>query len=142
MRASRLRPLRTYEAISPRYVHSSRPSQQPPLRGSLSHSLDACPRSLIVHEVGHIVQVQQVPEDERLAPALTREGRLQVAAQIGEELLPIIALGLSQEALLQIFNTWLDGTCTQLANFPADLRIEQWIHGRLTDGASLPMAKR
>src|SRR3989442_1387211 len=34
---------------------------------------------LIVHEVGHIVRVQQVPEAERLMPALTQENLLSVA---------------------------------------------------------------
>jgi hypothetical protein len=33
-----------------------------------------------------------------------------------------------QDLLMGFFDIWYQGVCTQLASFPADLRIEQWIH--------------
>lgn len=85
---------------------------------------------LIAHEVGHIVRLYQVPESERLMPALTREVRQRAAEQLAPHLVELMRLGLPEESLPEIFDVWLQGVGTQLANFPADLRIEAWIHDR------------
>lgn len=60
-------------------------------------------------------------------PALTTEARRRCAEQIAPELLAGLRRGIPEELLPQLFQVWFQGVCTQLANFPADLRIEAWI---------------
>ncbi len=52
---------------------------------------------LIVHEVGHIVRLHQVPEAERLMPAITQDTRRMVVQQIQGELATLLARGGSRE---------------------------------------------
>lgn len=83
---------------------------------------------LVVHEVGHLVRLYQVPEAERLRPALTPACRQGAAAQIIAELDQVVEYGLPEQVLPDVFEVWHHGVCIQVANFPADLRIEAWIH--------------
>jgi hypothetical protein len=63
-------------------------------------------------------------------PALTYASRRRTAEQLAPELFHLMYQGLPIEALPKLFDTWLEGVCGQLASFPADLRIEAWIHSR------------
>lgn len=85
---------------------------------------------LIAHEVGHLVRLYRVPEAERLMPALTRESRRRAAEELAPDLVEMMRLGMTEHTLPELFDIWLQGVGTQLANFPADLRIEAWIHER------------
>ncbi len=84
---------------------------------------------LVAHEVGHLVRLYAVPEDERLMPASTAASRQRAGERILVDLSQKVDLEqISITALREAFEVWHQGVCTQLANFPADLRIEQWIH--------------
>ena len=87
---------------------------------------------LIVHETGHIVRLYRVPESERLAAFVSQEHRryaaLQLAAQ--DEFIPLLADGLSPETIGDMMADWHEALAEQVANGPADLRIEQWIFER------------
>jgi hypothetical protein len=83
---------------------------------------------LVAHEIGHLVRLYQVPEAERLMPAVTPGSRLRAIEQLAPELLSLLDNGLRHEALVKLFDVWHQGVCQQLASFPADLRIEAWIH--------------
>ncbi len=85
---------------------------------------------LIVHEVGHIVRLHQVPETERLHTVLTPDARTTMARQVIRDLTPLLDAGLPEETAVELISDWHEGVATQLTNFPADLRIEQWIHDR------------
>jgi hypothetical protein len=85
---------------------------------------------LVAHEVGHLVRLHQVPEDERLVAVATAESRRRAAEQIAPELITALMRGIPDDALPGAFTLWFTGVCTQLTSFPADLRIEQWIHDR------------
>jgi len=82
---------------------------------------------LIAHEVGHLVRLYQVPEDERLMPAVTPDSRRRAAEQVLPELASLLYRGIPEDALVELFDPWYQSVCTQLASFPADLRIEAWI---------------
>jgi hypothetical protein len=85
---------------------------------------------LIAHEVGHLVRLYQVPEEERLMPAITTASRRRAAERILPELGALLSRGLPAEALVELFDVWYQGVCTQLGSFPADLRIEASIRER------------
>ena len=85
---------------------------------------------LVVHEVGHLVRVHQVSESERLLPAATASTRRRAVHQLQSDIALFAAMGLRDEQLIELFDTWYRSVCTQLVSFPADLRIEQWIHDR------------
>lgn len=85
---------------------------------------------LIAHEVGHIVRLYYVPEEERSYAVGTAENRRRAVGQIAAEIVPLIRAGIPEEVLPEIFDTLYRGVVTQLTSFPADLRIEQWIHDR------------
>jgi hypothetical protein len=85
---------------------------------------------LITHEVGHIVRLHRVPESERLAASVSQEERRNAALQIRDEFIPLLALGVSPETIGAMMIDWHEALAVQLANFPADLRIEQWIFER------------
>jgi hypothetical protein len=85
---------------------------------------------LVAHEVGHIARLHEVPEDERLFAVATAQNRRRAAEQIAPELITRLGRSVPQNLLLGLFDVWFQGICTQLASFPADLRIEQWIHDR------------
>ena len=87
---------------------------------------------LIAHEVGHLVRLYQVPEDERLMPAVTPDSRRRAAEQILPELASLLYRGVPEDALVELFDPWYQSLCTQLASFPADLRIEAWIRERFS----------
>jgi hypothetical protein len=42
-----------------------------------------------------------------------------------------LELGLPEDHALDLFGTWYGNLVMQLANFPADVRIEQWMHDRV-----------
>jgi hypothetical protein len=83
---------------------------------------------LVAHEVGHLVRLYQVPEAERVMPSVTPATRLRAIEQLAPELLSLVRNGLPDDALVKLFDVWHQGVCGQLASFPADLRIEAWIH--------------
>ena len=83
---------------------------------------------LIAHEVGHIVRLHQVPEAERLMPVMSAQSRWHAVEQITGELAPLEHQGLSAEQVVALFVMWHEALCTQLGSFPADLRIEAWVH--------------
>jgi hypothetical protein len=83
---------------------------------------------LVAHEVGHLVRLYQVSEAERVMPAVTPATRLLAIEQLAPELLSLVRNGLRDDALVNLFDIWHQGVCEQLASFPADLRIEAWIH--------------
>ncbi len=85
---------------------------------------------VIAHEVGHIVRLFQVPEAERLQPSITPETRTKAAEQIIQELVALTEVGVPTEIIPDLFGNAYEGLCSQLASFPADLRIEQWIYDR------------
>lgn len=85
---------------------------------------------LITHEIGHIVRLHQVPEAERLAPAIRPGTRAVTAQQVLPNLERLLRQGLAEEAVVDLFTFWSENLVAQLANFPADLRIEQWMHDR------------
>lgn len=85
---------------------------------------------LIVHEVGHLVRLHQVPEEERLIAAVTPEARRRAFAQLEPELEGLVRRGLPAAVLREVVDVWQHSLATQLANFPADLRIEAWINAR------------
>jgi hypothetical protein len=85
---------------------------------------------LVAHEVGHIVRLHQVPEEERVLAVAIAENRRIAAHQIAPEIVARVGTQLPEETYFRLFETWYGGVCTQLASFPADLRIEQWIHDR------------
>lgn len=83
---------------------------------------------LIAHEVGHLVRLFKVPEDERLMPVITLECRRRAAEQLIPEFAQMVRRGLPDtESVLDIFDTWQRAVISQLTNFPADFRIENWI---------------
>jgi hypothetical protein len=43
-----------------------------------------------------------------------------------------LGTGLPADAYAELFEQWYRQVCTQLVGFPADLRIEQWIHDRFS----------
>lgn len=83
---------------------------------------------LIAHEVGHIVRLHSVPEEQRLAPYISQEARHRAFEQVLPELARLADRGLPENALAGLFHSWFESVVVQLANFPADLRIEAWIH--------------
>ncbi len=85
---------------------------------------------LVAHEVGHVVRLHQVPEEERLFAVAMAENRRRAAHQIAPEMVARLGRTVPQELLPDLFDLWFRGVCTQLTSFPADLRIEQWIHDR------------
>lgn len=82
---------------------------------------------LIGHEVGHVVRLFRVPQEERLQPAVSGETRARAAEQVVHELVLLMGQGVPMEVVLDLFNMQYEGLCTQLASAPADLRIEQWL---------------
>src|SRR5439155_13305039 len=88
---------------------------------------------LVAHEVGHLVRLHQVPEAERLMPSTTPATRRRAAHQVVGELARLVAAGLRDEAIPELFLIWHGGVCSQLTSFPADLRIEAWIHQQFPD---------
>lgn len=85
---------------------------------------------LIVHEIGHIVRLHRAPDAERLQAAVTPATREYVALQLLDDAVPLLNAGLSPEQVANVIADWHESLATQLANFPADLRIEQWMHDR------------
>ena len=83
---------------------------------------------IIAHEVGHIVRLFQVPQEERLQPAVSRETGIYLVEQLAPELDQLIEQGFPDEVMPEMFNIWYNSLGSQLASFPADLRIEQWIY--------------
>ncbi len=83
---------------------------------------------IIAHEVGHVVRLFGVPPDGRLQPAITPETRRTVVQRLGPDLARLLAVGLPEDTLPLLFDTYLGGLGSQIASFPADLRIEAWIH--------------
>jgi hypothetical protein len=83
---------------------------------------------LVAHEVGHIERLHRVPEEERLFAVATAQNRRRAAEQIAPEILARLGRSVPDELLMGFFEIWYQGVCTQLASFPADLRIEQWVH--------------
>ncbi len=83
---------------------------------------------LIAHEVGHIVRLHQVPEDERLMPAMSQAARERALHEVIGHLAGLASRGMTTEEVATVFNGWYESLCTQLGSFPADLRIEAWIH--------------
>lgn len=85
---------------------------------------------LVTHEVGHLIRLHQVPEDERYYAASTVENRRHAVEQLAPDLARLMTYGASETAVGKVFEGWYGGVCSQLVSFPADLRIEQWIHDR------------
>ncbi|GEM_PF-962366 len=83
---------------------------------------------IIAHEVGHIVRLFQVPQEERLQPAVSKETGIYVVEQLAPELDQLLEQGFPDEVMPEMFNIWYNSLGSQLASFPADLRIEQWIY--------------
>lgn len=83
---------------------------------------------IATHEVGHLVRLYQVPEEERLMPVSTAANRRRAIHQIVDEIIPLQRRGIPESALPTLFDGWYKGVCSQLASFPADLHIEAWIH--------------
>ncbi|MGI8550044.1 MAG: hypothetical protein ACR2PL_04470 [Dehalococcoidia bacterium] len=84
---------------------------------------------LIAHEVGHVVRLYRVPEAERHLAMVQPAHRERAARQLLTEV-PDALWQLSPTKLADLFIDWHQNVATQVANFPADLRIEQWIHDR------------
>jgi hypothetical protein len=61
---------------------------------------------LIAHEVGHLVRLYQVPEDQRLMPAITPDSRRRAAEQLTPELAGLVYHGIPAEALVELFDPW------------------------------------
>jgi hypothetical protein len=109
--------IRTLKRKQPYEIHFARGQER-----TLDH--------LVAHEVGHIVRLHQVPEEERVLAVATAENRRIAASQIAPEMVVRPGTAVPEDIYPRLFETWFSGVCTQLASFPADLRIEQWIHDR------------
>jgi hypothetical protein len=85
---------------------------------------------LVAHEVGHLARLHRVPAEERLFAVAAADNRRHAVEQIAPEIATLLVRGLPEHAIVELFDIWYRGVCTQLTSFPADLRIEQWIHDR------------
>jgi hypothetical protein len=87
---------------------------------------------LVTHEVGHIIRLHSVPEEDRLAAVISLECRVRAARQLAAagELNPLLARGMSPDTVEDLMGEWHEALAIQVANGHADLRIEQWIHDR------------
>ena len=83
---------------------------------------------LIAHEVGHLVRLHAAPPEERYLAAINGEARRLAGRKLLPYLEELARLGLPDRAIRQVFDIWHQGIVLQLANAPADLRIEQWLH--------------
>lgn len=83
---------------------------------------------LIAHEVGHIVRLHQVSAAERLMPVITPASAERAIEQASPELSSILMDWPDPDGLGDLVFEWISGVVTQLASFPADLRIEAWLH--------------
>lgn len=81
---------------------------------------------IIVHEVGHLTRLYAVPKEERLSPVMTPQHRRRALHQLMPELAGLMARGASPATIAELFDRWVEELVTQLANYPADLRIERW----------------
>ena len=82
---------------------------------------------IIAHEVGHLTGLYAVPEAERLAGVVTEGTRLEAFDRLWDELGRFAADGVPARVVVRAFDEWLAEIGTLLANYPAHLRIEQWL---------------
>ncbi len=85
---------------------------------------------IVAHEVGHLLRLHQVPEAERLMPAVTENSRRAAAERVVPQAFERLGPAFGVNQMAQLFNIWYGGLASQLSSFPADLRIEAWIHQR------------
>lgn len=83
---------------------------------------------LIAHECGHLLRLWFAPPEERFLGAVHAEERRTAARKIRPQLEQLERLGLPDAAIRQVFDLWHQGMVLQLANAPADLRIEDWLY--------------
>ena len=84
---------------------------------------------IIANEIGKIVRLYQVPPEERLQMAATPDNAIHALDQLMPELMDMLfKIDLPMTELHEMFNMWHQNLCTQLASYPSDLRIEQWMY--------------
>jgi len=81
---------------------------------------------LIAHECGHLLRLWSVPSSERLLPSVTAELRRMVSRQLLSEI-PAEALLLPPDLVKELLCIWHSGVVRQVVNYPADIRIEEWL---------------
>jgi Flp pilus assembly protein TadD len=86
---------------------------------------------MVAHEVGHIVRLWTVPEDQRQLPFSTLDTKMGAIHQLGEELTKLAnEEKLPPEYLAKSFELIYPGMVRQAANIPIDIRIERWLYER------------
>jgi Tetratricopeptide repeat len=86
---------------------------------------------MVAHEVGHIVRLWTVPEDQRRLPFSTLETKLGAIQQLGGELTKLAnEEKLPPEYLAKSFDLIYPGMVRQVGNIPIDIRIERWLYER------------
>src|SRR5438477_8965790 len=61
---------------------------------------------LILHEIGHIVRLHQVPARERLVATMSPEARVHAAEQLVPEFPALLARGIPEAVLPELFERW------------------------------------
>lgn len=81
---------------------------------------------LIAHECGHIIRTYLAAPEQRLVPSTDAENRRHVEAQLEAEVPDEIRV-LPKHMRKKLVQMWHEGLVKQVANFPADMRIERWM---------------
>jgi hypothetical protein len=81
----------------------------------------------IAHETGHILSFHRAAPEERVIPVLTEQRRTLALRRLLPEIEALVRRGIPEQAIAEVAPVWLSGTVAQLADTPADLRIENWI---------------
>ncbi len=84
---------------------------------------------LVTHEVGHLVRLYQVAEPERLMPVI-RQSSSTLSNLMAADSARLVGSGMLPEAATRLARSRYATLIFRLGSYPADLRIEQWIHDR------------
>lgn len=82
---------------------------------------------LVAHEIGHILQVSEMPADKRKLPVATSNNFDTVASSIAYDLARLSQQGFSRESLNEAVRQWTMAIVAQLSDTPTDIAIENGI---------------
>jgi hypothetical protein len=82
----------------------------------------------IAHEAAHLIRFYSAqPEDQVVATSNVGHRRAAAESMQGHLVRQYVS-GLPEGALGELLSMWHSGVVTQITNYPADFRIERWLH--------------
>lgn len=82
---------------------------------------------LVAHEIGHILQFDEMPADQRKLPVVTRDNFVKAASGVANDLARLSQQGFNKESLNEAIRLWTTGLVSQISDTPTDIAIENGI---------------